>query len=200
MSAYFVLCIYLMNPYFIDFDNKSSGIILISFLGSTILFPLIAIMMMKGLGLIDSIHMREKKERVGPLLITSLFYVWSFLNFKKYGAVPEYFTYFTLGATIALFASFFVTLFDKVSLHSVAFSSLIAGLYIIKIKYKFYEFIVELLGNSYLVNTDLLIALMIVIWGIIASSRLYLNEHNPKQIYMGAVLGVLAMFSASLVW
>jgi hypothetical protein len=199
MSGYFVLFIFMMNPTFLDFGNVSSTIVLISFLASTILFPLIAIMMMKGLNLIDSIHMVEKKERVGPLLITSLFYVWSFLNFKKYGAVPEYFTFFTLGATIALFASFFITLFDKISLHTVAFSALITGLVIIKWEYKFYEFILPFFSRNLLINTDIFIAVLIFLLGVIGSSRLYLNAHNTKQIYMGCCVGILAMIIASVV-
>ncbi len=199
MSGYFVLLIMMVHPMFLDFGNIASTIVLISFLASTILFPLIAILMMKGLNLIESIHMEEKKERVGPLLITSLFYVWSFLNFKKYGAVPEYFTFFTLGATIALFASFFITLFDKISLHTVAFSALITGFVIIKWEYKFYEFILPLFSKSYLINTDIFIAVLIFLLGVIGTSRLYLQAHNTKQIYMGCAVGFLSMVVASLV-
>jgi hypothetical protein len=197
MSGYFVLLISLLNPVMTDFSSGAPGLVLISFLGSTIIFPLIAIFMMKALNLIESVHMREKKERVGPLLITSLFYIWSFLNFKRYGTLPEYYTYFTLGATITLFASFFITLFDKISLHTAAFTALITGLYFIKMKYKFYEFYIIFLKRYYIINADLLLALLILLLGVVATSRLYLHEHNPKQIYMGCMIGFVSMVIAA---
>jgi hypothetical protein len=200
MSAYFVWMVTLLNPAFSDFSSRAPGIVLISFLGSTVLFPLIAIFMMKGLNLIESIHMREKKERVGPLLITSLFYVWSFLNFRKYGTLPEYYTFFTLGATIALFISFFITLFDKISLHTVAFSALTTGLFIVKMKYKFYEFYLTIFSRNYLINADILLAILIFLLGVIATSRLYLNEHTPKQVYTGCLVGFISMLIASMIY
>jgi hypothetical protein len=180
---------------FLDFNTNASDIILITFLGSTIIFPLIAIFMMKGLNIIDSVEMKDKKERVGPLLITSLFYVWSFLNFKKYGAVPEYLTFFTLGATISLFASFFITLFEKISLHTVAFSGLITCLVLIKDKYHFYEFGLKIFNKNFLVDSNLMIIFLILILGIISSSRLYLNAHTNKQVYVGCFVGILSMIA-----
>ncbi len=185
---------------FLDFQEQSSMILLFSFLGSTILFPMIAIFMMKGLNIIDSLEMSDKKERVGPLLITSLFYIWSFLNFKKYGSVPEYVTFFTLGATIALFMSFFITLFEKISLHTVAFSGLITSLLLIMNKYKFYEFGIKVLGSNLLVDGIILIMFLLILLGLIATARLYLNAHNLRQIYLGCGVGVIGMILGFVIY
>lgn len=188
-----------MNPSFINFKKGAGGdIILIQFLASTVIFPMISIFMMKGLDLIDSIEMKDKKERVGPLLITSLFYVWSFLNFKKYGFVPSYLTFFVLGGTVSLFLSFFITLFDKISLHTVAFSALITGIYITSLKFSFYEFPLNIGFSKLLVSVEVLIMFLIVILGLIATARLYLRDHNNKQVYLGIVVGFFSMVSAAI--
>ena len=106
LAAYFLLLVYWVNPVFLDFsDRHSSFLIIFSLLTSTILFPGVAIFLMKGLKLIDSIQMRDKKERVGPLIVTGLFYIWVFLNLKNNSLVPEYMSFFMLGASIALFLS-----------------------------------------------------------------------------------------------
>jgi hypothetical protein len=195
MSAYFLLFIYLLNPYFIEGSEKQSTLLVIQLLASTILFPMIATFMMKGLGFIDSLDMSDHKERVGPLLITSIFYIWMFLNFKRSSFVPEYITYFLLGSTISLFASFFVTLFYKISLHAVAISGLITGLYLVKTKYFFYEFVLPVINLNFVISADVLIMFLVLIMGLIGTSRLYLNQHTKKQIYIGYFTGFAAMIA-----
>ncbi|MBK8701621.1 MAG: hypothetical protein IPN29_19540 [Saprospiraceae bacterium] len=197
ISAYFIWLIYWMNPVFMDFsENNGSQLIIISLLTSTILFPGIAIFMMKGLKLIDSIQMRDKKERVGPLIVTSLFYIWVFLNFKRNSLVPEYITYFMLGATLSLFICFFFTLFFKVSLHTVGFGSLLLGLAIIRFKYAFDDVILTLPGKTLIVSTDLILLCILILGGIVGTSRLLLDAHTPKQVYLGYLLGASAMLAA----
>ncbi len=200
MSAYFLLFLYLLNPVFIDGSSKQAGLFLIQLLASTIVFPMVSIFMMKGLGFIDSVEMKDHKERIGPLLITAIFYIWMFLNFKRSTFVPDYITYFLLGCTISLFVSFFITLFYKISLHAVAISGLICGLYIIKTKYFFYELILPFFGSKLLASADILIIFLLLILGLVGTARLYLKDHNPNQIYFGYGVGALSMAMAYIVF
>lgn len=196
MSAYFLLFLYMLNPVFIDINDSIANLFLIQLMAATIVFPMIAIFMMKGLGFIDTIEMSDHKERVGPLLTTSIFYIWMYLNFKRSSYVPDYITYFLLGCTVALFLSFFITLFYKISLHTVAISGLVSGLYIVKTKYYFYEFALSLFGSKYVVSADILIMFLIVLAGLIGTCRLFLKQHNAKQVYAGYAVGFIAMAGA----
>ncbi len=196
MSAYFLLVLYILNPIFIDIDDKTAVLFIIQLLAATIVFPTVSIFMMKGLGFIDSVEMKDHKERVGPLLITSIFYIWMYLNFKRSSYVPDYITYFLLGSTISLFVSFFITLFYKISLHAVAIVGLICGVYIVKTKYFFYEFVMSFLDKTYVINADLLILFLILICGLIGTSRLYLKDHTTSQIYTGYAVGLASMLIA----
>ncbi len=200
MSAYFLLFLYLLNPIFIDISDKTAALFIIQLLAATILFPMVSIFMMKGLGFIDSIEMKDHKERVGPLLTTSIFYIWMFLNFKRSSYVPDYITYFLLGSTVSLFISFFITLFYKISLHAVAISGLIFGLYIVKTKYYFYEWIMPFLDNTYVINADILILFLLLIAGLIGTCRLFLKEHTAQQIYTGYGVGFISMVVAYVVY
>jgi hypothetical protein len=193
MSAYFLLFLYMLNPVFIDIADKTATLFIIQLLAATIVFPMVAIFMMKGLGFIDSVEMKDHKERVGPLLTTSIFYIWMYLNFKRSSYVPDYITYFLLGCTVSLFVSFFITLFYKISLHAVAIAGLICGLYIVKTKYFFYEFILPLIGKTYVINADILILVLLLVCGLIGTCRIFLKEHTTTQIYTGYAVGSLSM-------
>lgn len=78
------------NPYIFGFSGpKAQGLVLISILTISVMFPLIAIVMMKTLGLISSIEMPDKKERIGPLIITGLFYMWLYVNVRHNDNIPS---------------------------------------------------------------------------------------------------------------
>ena len=197
ISAYFLLFLYWLNASFLDFkDRNNTGLIIISILSSTILFPAIALFLMKGLNLIESIEMKDKKERVGPLIVTSLFYIWMYLNFKRNNIVPEYLTFFILGTTIALFFGFFTTLFYKVSLHAIGISGLITGLYLIRVKYHFDDLVLSMVHRNWILQSDLLFVFLVVIAGLVGTARLYLKDHSNKQVYLGYGLGVTSMLFA----
>ncbi|MBK7008600.1 MAG: hypothetical protein IPH94_02505 [Saprospiraceae bacterium] len=202
LAAYFLLLVYWVNPVFLDFsDRHSSFLIIFSLLTSTILFPGVAIFLMKGLKLIDSIQMRDKKERVGPLIVTGLFYIWVFLNLKNNSLVPEYMSFFMLGASIALFFGFFFTLFLKVSLHTIGMGALTTAFFLMKNRYAF-EDVVLPWGNSHslIIDTNLVFILLLLISGWVATCRLWLKAHTLKQIYAGFLMGVVAMTIAYFIY
>lgn len=198
LTAYFLLLLYWVNPHFIDFSDKhASFLIIFSLITSTILFPGISIFLMKGLNLIDSIQMREKKERVGPLIVTALFYIWIFINLKNNSLAPEYLTFFMLGGTLSLFFAFFFTLFFKISLHTLGLGALTMSFYLIKTKYAFYDAILPWSGGTTLIiDTTLVMILLLLISGWVATCRLILNAHTLFQLYLGYVLGAAAMLIA----
>lgn len=202
LTAYFLLLVYWMNPIFIDFsDHHASFLIIFSLLTSTILFPGIAIFLMKGLNLIDSIHMRDKRERVGPLIVTGLFYVWVFVNLKNNSFVPEYLAYFMLGGTLALFMGFFFTLFFKVSLHTIGLGALTAAFFLVKNHYSFADVALPWWGHSSLIiDTNVVLILLILISGWVASCRLLLKAHTLFQLYLGYFLGCIAMLLAYFIY
>jgi hypothetical protein len=202
LTAYFLGLVYWMNPIFMDFsDHHASFLIIFSLLTSTILFPGIAIFLMKGLNLIDSIHMRDKRERVGPLIVTSLFYVWVFINLKNNSFVPEYLTYFMLGGTLSLFLGFFFTLFFKVSLHTIGLGALTTAFFLVKNHYSFNDVTLPWFSHSTLIlDTNMVLILLLLISGWVASCRLFLKAHTLFQLYLGYGLGVVAMISAYIIY
>jgi len=84
-----------------------------------------------------------------------------------------------LASLISLNLALIITFFWKISLHMAGISGVIGGLLILSIKFG--------LG----ISPFLLIA--IVAAGFVASARLYLNAHNPSQIFVGFAIGFIPM-------
>jgi len=81
--GYVLVLLLSINPYlFVIQDNQAKFLLIFSVVMLTIFFPIFSIFMMKMLDLIGSFQMKEKSERIGPLIVTGTFYLWLFINIK----------------------------------------------------------------------------------------------------------------------
>ncbi|MBK7426221.1 MAG: hypothetical protein IPI60_03855 [Saprospiraceae bacterium] len=81
MLTYAALLVFWANPYlFRAQSGKALQVHFLSLFFTTFLLPAVAIVMMKSLGLIKSIHMQDRQDRIGPLIVTGVFYIWAFRN------------------------------------------------------------------------------------------------------------------------
>ena len=187
-----------INPYLFSFHEiKAKGLIVISTFMLSAFFPMVAITMMKALGLIKSLQMRDKMERVGPLIATSIFYLWLYLNIKENTMIPGAFSFFVLGSTIALFLSFFLNIFHKVSLHAVGAGGFLTGIILIGSNFSYGSFIINLPAlGSYQVSMMTLYIALLLIAGITLTSRLILRAHYKNELYGGFFIGVVSQILA----
>jgi len=167
-----LLFIQLNSVYFTSLQPQIAfGIVFIN----TFFFPALAIVLMKKLEFIDSFEMPDKQQRIIPLIVAMICYIWVYLSVKK-TAFPIPYTWFVLGAVISLALSFVINVFHKLSLHMVAISG---GLIAVMMMFFYAQNNVQ---NYFL--------LAIVLVGIVASARLYLDAHTPKEINTGFIVGI----------
>lgn len=196
----YVLCyIMLANPYIFGFSGpKAQGLVLISILTISVMFPLIAILMMKALGLISSFEMPDKKERIGPLIITGLFYMWLYVNVRNNDNIPSALSFFILGTTIAVFLALIINSFTKISLHSIAAGGFLSGMLFITFgwSYGFIDIPIPFLGLEWRWSDRMIMVTVAILSGAIGSARLFLKAHTPDEIYGGYIVGILAQMIA----
>jgi len=197
MVVYALLYLLMTNPYlFSTQEPKELSIVIMYIVIISVVFPGIAIGMLYNLGMIQSISMPERKQRIVPLIITATFYCWLYINLLNNNSIPAVFQSFVLGTNIGLFVGFFITLFNKVSLHSIAISGLTTGL-IIAHYIEGYEYFELQIGQMNIgINSILPLAILVVFVGMVASARLYLNRHTIEQILGGTFIGILSQLIA----
>lgn len=125
-------------------------------------------------GIISSWTVNERKERTIPLILTTLLYgVTSYIIFRY--QIPIFLKSY-------IFSSFFlslivtvINLWWKISLHSVGAGALLG--------------IVLILSDRTHTSLVEYLILVIITGGLVLSSRLKLNYHNPQQVWLGFLSG-----------
>ena len=191
ITMYVLILCMLINPYLFGVqDSKSIGVIIISVFLLSFFFPIISILMMKALGLISSLEMKDKRERIGPMIATAIFYLWLYINIKDNSVIPGAFSFFVLGATIAMFLAFFLNTFQKISLHGVGVGGFLVVVMILGYQFSYGSFIVDVpMLGTYHIDVFLLYIIAIFITGITLTARLILGAHNKEELYGGLFIG-----------
>ena len=195
--TYMLIILLLVNPYMFGVNSiaSSTPLILMIFL-STFFIPIVAVVMMKFLGLISSFEMRDRHERIGPYIITGVLYLWIFRNVLENPNIPYPYKVFVLGATIGLFVAFFINLFSKISMHAVGMGGLVGMLILTVSFYSYPSFTIPFGAISFEMKTYSLLMIFIILSGLVGTSRLFLNAHEINDLYGGFFVGVGTQFLA----
>lgn len=183
LPTYAAIIIIAANPKIFNYLNIDSNILLLRTFLNTLIFPTIIILIALPLGFIKSLQMEKREERIIPYITTLFFYVWAFFSFYQEGVTPKIFNVIMLGSLIALIIAFMANvLFMKISIHTVGMGVLI-GLLLAMIP-----------SAEKNIIPVLLIAILIA--GAVGTSRLILNSHTQKEIYLGYLVGLFSQFIA----
>jgi len=198
MVTYMLLILLSVNPHSFGPERAAGGIriILMTFF-STFFIPLISVLMMKALKLIPSIELKNAEDRIGPFIVTGVFYISTFYLVYRNPNMPVAFKACFLGAVIGLFLAFFINLFSKISLHAVGVGGFLGMVLITVQQSELFPFVwnSSILG---MVEVGIfgLLTTAILVSGIVGTSRLILDAHEPKDLYGGYLVGLATQFIA----
>ena len=145
---------------------------------NNIILPLSLFPFFRYKNIISSWSVENRSERIIPLLITTLLYaVTSFLIFRF--PIPVFLKTFI---NAVFFISLVITIINfwwKISIHSAGSGVLTALVFILS--FRMYSPL-----GWYVIS-------VIIISGMVLSSRLRLNIHNPRQVWIGYLAGFLGL-------
>ncbi len=197
--AYVLAFLILSNPYAFGFSGpKSLGLTVFSVLSTAVMFPAIAISMMKALGLVQSFEMHDKKERIGPLVSTGIFYMWLYMNIRNNDHIPGALSFFVLGCTISIFMALVINSFTKVSLHTIAAGGLVAAMlfFVFNFTFGFTDIPLPFADLAWRVSDRLMVMATFLLAGGVGFARLYLRAHHENEIYGGYLVGIFSQILA----
>lgn len=146
----------------------------------TIILPILLFFLLKTINKVDTIYLKSTRERLIPLLINCIIITLILLRVLPPNEIIELY-YFFLGILCSTLACFILAVFKiKASIHMIAASG-------------FFMFAVAL-GVHYKININGTIALMMIILGAIATSRLHLNAHTNQELVIGMFTGFFPQF------
>jgi hypothetical protein len=198
--TYMLLILLAYNPFAFGvrtMTDPKAVVLILSVFFTTAVIPGFGLIVMKPLGLIQSIHLDDRQDRTGPYIISGIFFLWLFKNLNAGGVAPELFSKFVLGATIGLFLDFFINIFIKISAHATGMGGMVAMLLVTGLTWNNTMFELPIFGGILQFSMMALLAVGIVLAGLVGSARLALAAHTPVQLYLGYVVGFVAVLVAS---
>ena len=206
--TYMLALLLLVNPYLFgvsSIGDKASKLLLLQIFLSTFFIPGVAVVMLRLTGMIQSFQMETKQERIGPYIITGLFYLWMFRNFLDNPSIPTAFTSFLLGATIGLFFAFFINIFSKISAHAVGLGGQrfqrhgvapLGMVVITMLLFSYDTFTIMSARGTLEISMSTVLLITILIAGLVGTARLALQAHEPMDLYGGYLVGFASQFLA----
>jgi len=169
---------FLLIPEYI-FKPQEHLILTVILIG-TYVFPLFLLILLKRFKMIDSFHMVSIEERKFPtLLFISISFIIGNWLFKS--TVVDILSLFYFGYGLTLICSYILLNYKlKISLHTAAIGGLIGFLIFFSSYYK--------------INLILPLSILFLISGFIATSRLRLQAHNSREVFLGFIIGFLSQF------
>jgi len=202
VPTYALLILMFANPYAFGVhspSDKKALLLLLYVFTTTALIPGIGIAIMKPLGFIRSLESPDRQERIGPYIITGVFYLWLYQNLKSSGQAPPLYQACVLGATIALFGAFFINIFTKVSAHATGMGGLVGMLVLLSVEWPGSTLGIGLLGGLLEISQVAALGIGVMIAGCVGTARLVLRAHIPQEVWQGYAVGLGAMWLAWLV-
>jgi membrane-associated phospholipid phosphatase len=143
----------------------------------TFLVPAITIYWFKKLGLVESLELKNRKDRPLPMIATAAIYLGLsyFLMFKNpvFGQVG---LLLAIIAVIVLLIAL-ISYFWQISAHAAGLGGTVGGMLMLS----------KIYGGPFL----LAVIFFFLLSGLVAAARLRLNAHTPAQLVAGFFLGLL---------
>ena len=177
---------YIHPGYFVGFSDSGKSRLLLLVGLNAVAFPLITVLLLKGLGFIQSIFLRTQRDRIIPYIASMTFYFWAQYVLREQPAVPRILVAFMFGVFISSSMALIANIYNKISMHAIGMGGMI-GL-----------FLVIMQQDTMLMTWPL--SLVILIGGIVCTSRMIVSDHRPKEIYSGLFVGLFCQFIGAVMY
>lgn len=143
----------------------------------TIILPILLYFLLKTIKRVESLELKTTKERIIPLILNVLIMLLILKRVLPYDEIPELY-YFYLGILFSTLTCLFLAILKfKTSIHMIGSAG-------------FFMFAVAL-SIHFKININGTIALMCIIIGAIATSRLHLKAHTNVELLIGFFVGLV---------
>jgi hypothetical protein len=151
-------------------------------------FPIITVLLLKGLKFIDSFYLNTQKDRIIPLIACMIWYFWAWYIWKNFGNtynavdMPVVSVKFAFAAFLSTIFALMANIKMKISLHAISVGLMLAFMC--------------LLSFSQELNFGIYLSIAIFITGLVCTARLIVSNHSASEVYGGLVAGASSMLLA----
>ena len=156
--------------------NKIKAVIIVAL--NVSIFPLLSVLLLRGVGFIDSILLKTQKDRIIPYIASGIFFFWAYTVFKQQTEYTRLLPAFLLGLFLSSSGALLVNIYQKISMHAIGMGTALGF------------FLMLARNNSMMMSGTLFVTILLT--GVVCTARLMLKSHTPTDIYLGIALGILS--------
>ncbi len=175
---------FLVTPRMYEFNFKVDVIITIAIF--TVFIPILTFILLKRLRLIDTVFVKDVKQRRIPLYLYVLLLFIIITKVISKSIFAELFDFFLATLISAVICLFFVLIRIKASMHMMGIAGLVLFFVVLSITYQ--------------LNITFALSFLILMIGIVGSSRLYLKAHTFTELIIGFFIGAIPQVLMMYEW
>lgn len=175
MPLFGVIFYFTKSPRYIPIEVISAKLVSLFIL--TIILPLLLYSLLRTIGKVKSIHLKTTNERIFPLVLNCIIMIIVLKRILTPNQIIELYFFF-VGILISTLACLMLAILKfKASIHMISVGGLLMFLIVLSIHFS--------------ININGTLALMSIIVGAIATSRLHLEAHTYKELIIGFFIGII---------
>ncbi|MDD2385649.1 MAG: hypothetical protein PHP52_02580 [Bacteroidales bacterium] len=151
----------------------------------TFCLPALFIPVLYYFKIISNLETTIKKEKLIPMLTVLIIYALAYYFMQKVN-MPPILLKIIISSIVIVVACIVITLFWNINIHLSALGGLLG--------------FVMFVGVNSNLNLLFIGLVIIVVSGLVASSQLFLQKHNPLQVYLGFLLGFVCTYLSMMIF
>ncbi|KAB8154444.1 hypothetical protein EZY14_008455 [Kordia sp. TARA_039_SRF] len=175
---------FLVTPRMYEFNFKVDVSITIAIF--TVFIPILTFILLRRLRMIDTVFVKDVRQRKIPLYLYVLLLFLIVTKIISKSIFAELYDFFVATLISAILCLFFVLIRIKASMHMMGIAGLVMFLIVLSI--------------SYQLNITFALSILILMIGIVGSSRLYLKAHTISELILGLAIGVIPQLLVMYDW
>ena len=184
IPVYIIVFLLYVHPYlFAGFAEWDKKLVLIQSFVMFTFFPIVTVLLLKGLKFINTIYLQSQKDRIIPYVACGIWYFWIWYVWRNLPDYPREAIVFALAIFVASFIGLIANIYMKVSMHAISMGVMAT--------------FILLLAFSQPISFGVYISLALLIAGLVCTARFIVSDHTPKEVYGGLLLGIFSQLIAN---
>jgi hypothetical protein len=186
VGVYMAVYMIYLNPIFFNYtDPKTRLLSLATIVNNNFVFPVIVVLLLKGLGFIQSIYLNTQKERIVPYIACITFFFWTWYVFYNRADVAQPVKDMLQGVFYASIIGMVCNIYFKISMHAIGMGGLIGMMLMV------------LFDGT--MQSGLPFMAAILFSGLVVTSRLIVSDHQRGDMMAGFLAGLISQVLAATI-
>ena len=167
---------------FASFTPTEKVITIIRFAVFYTFFPLVTVLLARGLGFLDSIFLRTQRERIIPYIACGVYYFFMWYVLRNQPQFTREVVILSMAIWIASSLGLIANIYMKISMHAMS----------VGVMATFILLLAAGRGSGF----GLFVSIALLITGLVCTARFIVSDHTQKEVYIGLLVGVVSQLIA----